>query len=59
MPIAHQAYLLLVVCGFLAFGISLASVSWWTNRAPRKAPGAQARSSSPASDTPQVHKRAA
>jgi hypothetical protein len=37
MPIAHQAYLVLVVCGFLTFGAALGGVTWWSNRGPRKA----------------------
>ncbi len=42
MPLAHQAYLLLVLAGFVTFGVTLGYFSWWSNRggAKRAAPTA-------------------
>ena len=59
MPIAHQAYLLLVLCGFLTFGVVLGASAWWTNRAPRKA--SQVESAPPVvkSASHQTHAKAA
>ena len=58
MPIAHQAYLVLVVSGFLAFAISLGSAAWWSNRPPRKS-SVKAHGSVEAADTAPIHRKAA
>lgn len=31
LPVAHQAYLVMAVAGFVTFGLTLGVVSTWTN----------------------------
>ncbi|MEO6339279.1 MAG: hypothetical protein ABIO39_04500 [Caulobacteraceae bacterium] len=47
MPIAHQAFLLLVVGGMLMFAFTLGAVTWWSNRPPRKPMPVEDRRSAP------------
>lgn len=32
LPVIHQAYLAVAICGFLAFGVTLASVALYTRK---------------------------